>query len=250
MSISDIRFGGDHALFLDLDGTLVDVAPTPDAVRAAPQMITCLEAARSRLGGALAIISGRPVAQVLDIVSPLDVAVAGAHGGERRDAAGRDTRLPDAEADQARALHDQVQGFAAAHPGLLVERKHGSVALHYRRAPEMAEESARVMRAAAPAEKGWTIVPGKMVIEARRAGVSKGDAIAAFMTEAPFAGRMPLFVGDDVTDEDGFVRVQEMGGIGIKVGPGETAARDRLAGPGAVRAWLASASGLPERTSV
>jgi trehalose 6-phosphate phosphatase len=169
--------------------------------------------------------------------------VAGVHGVERRGADGvlHVAATPDVSPVLARA-----QALAAVHPGLLVEQKRGAVALHYRLAPELEQLCLCEMTAAVQACPGVLLLHGKMVLEAKPAATDKGGAIAAFLREPPFAGRRPVFAGDDTTDEAGFAFVQQAGGQGVKVGSGPSAATLRLASPGALRTALLAASVSPE----
>ncbi len=229
------------ALFLDFDGTLVDLAERPEGVSASAGLLDTLAALRDALGGALAIVSGRPIEQLDHFLSPLKLASAGVHGAERRAADGTLTQadVPSLERVEAAAVSLQTR-----HPALLIERKRGSLALHYRAAPELAETCTEAMQDAVAASDGLVLLPGKMVLEAKAASIGKGIAIAALLGEAPFAGRKPIFLGDDVTDEAGFEAVQAQGGFGIKVGPEPSCARFSLDSPDAVRAALARASRL------
>ena len=230
------------AVFLDFDGTLVDLAPTPDGVRVAPGVIEALALLAERHGGALALISGRPVAQIDAMLAPLVLPVAGVHGVERR---GADGQLHVAATPDVAPVLARAQALASVHPGLLVEQKRGAVALHYRLAPELESLCLQEMTAAVQACPGVLLLHGKMVLEAKPAATDKGGAIAAFLQESPFAGRRPVFAGDDTTDEAGFAFVQQAGGQGVKVGSGPSAATLRLASPGALRAALLAASLSP-----
>lgn len=216
------------ALFLDFDGTMVDIAPQPHAVEVPEPLIPLLRALHRYLGGALAVISGRPIAQLDAFLHPLQIPAAGVHGAERRSAGGQvhllDTHPLDHVEHAARAL-------AARHPQLLVENKRGSLALHYRQAPELEQLCLDTMQRAVDESPGMTLLRGKMVAEAKPGGASKGRAIEDFLREAPFAGRTPVFIGDDVTDEAGFSTVQRLGGTGVKVGEGATVAARRLPDP-------------------
>jgi trehalose 6-phosphate phosphatase len=223
------------ALFLDFDGTMVDIAPAPDAVHVPGPLIATLEAVSSYLGGAMAVISGRPIAQIDDFLWPMVLPVAGVHGAERRQAGGMVHLLNTHPLDEVEAA---ARALAKRHPALLVECKRGSVALHYRQAPDLEDLCLRAMKEAVDASPGLTLLHGKMVVEAKPGGASKGRAIEAFLQEPPFAGRLPVFVGDDVTDEVGFSTVQRLGGMGIKVGTGPTVAWQRLADPGTLRQQL------------
>lgn len=223
------------ALFLDFDGTLADLAPRPDLVQVEPQLVGTLRALHTCLDGALAIVSGRPVAELDHFLQPLRLPSAGIHGAEFRHGGERVVTPP---APGIGALLPKLEALVARHPGLQLERKSVAVAIHYRQVPELEllvrAAVADVLRDAA----GLEALPGKMVVEIKPAGVDKGDAIAAFMRSPPFAGRMPLFAGDDVTDEAGFVVVRELGGVGLLVGQRATAATVVLPNPDALRGWL------------
>jgi trehalose 6-phosphate phosphatase len=226
------------ALFLDFDGTMVDIAPQPHAVEVPQPLLDVLQELDSLLGGAVAVISGRPIEQIDAFLHPLKLAVAGVHGAERRSADGQlhlmNTHPLDLVEAAAQALVDQ-------HPGLLLENKRGSLALHYRQRPELEDLCLQAMQQAVEASPGVTLLRGKMVVEAKPGGASKGRAIEAFLSEPPFAGRRSVFIGDDITDEVGFSTVQHLGGMGIKVGEGATVAWGRLPDPAALRRELEAA---------
>ena len=227
------------ALFLDFDGTLVNLAPEPDSVVPAPDLIEMLQQLQTRANGALAVVSGRPVAQLDHYLAPLRLPAAGVHGLERRDASGRLVQLAAPSTDE---LMERLAPFVARHPGLLLEPKRGALALHYRKAPHLEQACIEAMNYAVAHVPGFSVLRGKMVVEAKAALADKGDAIAAFMREAPFTGRRPVFVGDDVTDEAGFNWVQTLGGgLGIKIGEGESRAQMRLDNPAALHQWLEQA---------
>lgn len=234
--------GPHSALFLDFDGTLADLASEPEAVEVASGVIPALVRLSEQLGGALAIVSGRRLSDLDSFLSPLRLPAAAEHGAQRRQADGRVISLatPDVQQVARRAAE-----WAAHHDGLRVEIKSAAVALHYRHAPALEAECLQVMQQAADGTPGVELLRGKYVFEVKPASVSKGTAIRAFMTEPPFAGRQPLFAGDDVTDEDGFTAVQALGGEGIKVGEGPTLARHRCDSPAALRQWLHAALGGP-----
>jgi len=227
------------ALFLDFDGTLVDIAPRPDQVVVTPQLLAALGALQQRLDGRLAIVSGRPVAELDRMLAPLALPAAGVHGMERRGFDGVLRQLP---APDFSAVRTQAHALAARHPGLWVEEKHGALALHYRQAPELQALCVETMADAVRTSLGLLLMEGKMIVEIKAAGVSKGTAIRDFLAEAPFAGHRPLFIGDDTTDEAGFDHVQRVGGIGLKVGPGPSVASCRIASSQAVREALAAAT--------
>jgi trehalose 6-phosphate phosphatase len=228
------------ALFLDFDGTLVEIAPAPDLVRVADGLPPLLEALRDRLGGALAVVSGRPIAQIDALLRPAHVAAAGAHGLERRRA--DDSVVATPASDAVRTVRDRLQPFVAARPALVLEDKGVSLSLHYRRAPTL-EAECRVAMDAALGGTDLALLDGKMVLEVRPHGVDKGHAINEFMAEPPFAGRLPVFLGDDRTDEDGFDRVNARGGWSIKVGAGETRATRRIDNVAQVHEWLRALAG-------
>jgi trehalose 6-phosphate phosphatase len=220
------------ALFLDFDGTLVDIAPQPGAVVVPSSLVPTLAALQRYLGGAVAVVSGRPLREIDQFLAPLRLPVAGVHGAERRTATGA---LECAAAQPLDEVERAAQALVARHPGLLIEHKQSSLALHYRAAPQLEEECLAAMQDAVSRSPGLTLLRGKMVAEAKPTGISKGGAIEAFLREPPFAGRTPVFVGDDVTDEVGFSTVQRLGGLGVKVGEGPTVAWHRLPSPGDLR---------------
>jgi trehalose 6-phosphate phosphatase len=226
------------AYFLDLDGTLITIAQAPDRVRIDPALRRVITALHTRTGGAVALITGRPIAEVDRFFPGIHLAVAGQHGLERRAVSGLVSRhpTPSTRLDAARRRLAEV---ADRHPGLLLEDKGLSLALHYRRAPRLAGYAHRLARSqAAGLGRAYGVRTGKRVVEIAPAGKDKGTAIQAFMTERPFRGRVPVFLGDDVTDEQGFAMVNKLAGVSIKVGPGPTVARWRLRDVAAVRHWL------------
>ena len=227
------------ALFLDFDGTLVDLAERPEGVFAPTGLLDTLTALRDALGGALAIVSGRPIEQLDHFLAPLTLAAAGVHGAERRSA---DGALTQADVPSLARVEAAAVALQAEHPALLIERKRGSLALHYRAAPTLQAICTAAMREAVAASDGLVLLPGKMVLEAKAASIGKGIAIAALLREVPFAGRVPIFIGDDVTDEAGFDAVQATGGCGIKVGPEASSASYRVDSPEAMRTVLKQAA--------
>lgn len=239
------------AVFLDVDGTLVRLAERPDAVRIDAGLRALLERLREAAGGALALISGRAIADIDALFAPARFAIAGQHGAERRSGDGV-VHFHAPLAARLRQPAEALRRLVRAHPGLLLEEKGASLALHYRGAPALAGLAEREMRQAVVAlGDDFELQAGKFVFEAKPSGKDKGTAIDEFMAEAPFAGRRPVFVGDDLTDELGFERVNRIGGDSVKVGPGPTRARWRLADSDAVRDWLADfadqAAAAPER---
>jgi trehalose 6-phosphate phosphatase len=228
------------SLFLDFDGTLVTFADRPDAVRMEPSLIEVLAHLHTLLDGRLAILTGRSIADVREFLAPLNLAVAGSHGLERADAKTTIESTPPSE--QLNQAIEHLRDFAADRPGILVEEKPMSVALHYRAAPGAEEECFEAAQRTA-VSTGFTIQPGNMVLELKPACSDKGTALEQFMDEAPFRGSRPVFLGDDLTDEHGFLAARRLGGVGVLVGEyRETAAGFLLENVGAVHDWLRAAS--------
>lgn len=227
----------DSALFLDFDGTLAEFAQHPDGVTIDAGLPALLGELRVRLDGAVALVTGRTLAG-LDAIAglPQQQAGAGLHGLELRFQTGQTVSSANRNgaSDVARALRKRF----SHDPRLIVEDKGAVVALHWRQAPERAEECIAAMKEAASSPE-FEILRGHALIEARPRGTNKGAAVNALAGHGSFAGRRPIFVGDDVTDEDGFRAAALLGGYGVKVGPGATAARYRMAGVDEVHAWLA-----------
>ena len=226
------------ALFLDFDGTLADLAPQPELVRLADDLVPLLRLLFGHVGGALAIVSGRRLCDLDDFLRPLELPSAAEHGAQRRLA---DRRVLSIAPPDLHYAITAASALVTQHSGLRLEIKNAAVALHYRHAPELEMRCLQVMSEAVAASSDVDLLRGKYVFEIKPAGVSKGTAIAAFMLHAPFAGRVPFFAGDDVTDEAGFAVVQSLGGAGIKVGDGETVAHYRCPSPAAFRQWLQEA---------
>ena len=223
------------ALYLDFDGTLADIALRPDGVVVREPLPALLAAMSARLGGAVAVITGRRLADVDALLAPLCLPGAGLHGAELRPDAGHVIRMPAPAA--LGALADTLRERFGTDGRLIVEDKGAAVALHFRLAPEREAECVAAMRALAAAA-GLDVIAGSRVVEARPRGVDKGGALRALASAAPFAARRPVFVGDDVTDEDGFRAAAALGGHGIKVGAGATAARYRILEVPEVHAWM------------
>jgi trehalose 6-phosphate phosphatase len=230
----------DHgcALFFDFDGTLVDIAPRPDAVRLHEEVAPLLRRLAAPLGGALAVVSGRPVAEIDHWLHPLKLCVAGVHGAERRGADGYIRRIAISGLQDAAAL---IEALCRAHPALHMELKPGAIALHYRQAPELEDLCLSTMTLAGQRVEGMTLLRGKQVVEMKPRRASKGQAVRSFLEERPFRMRRPWFFGDDVTDETAFEAVQAMGGVAVKIGEGETLATHHLPDPDALRIWLVQA---------
>ena len=224
------------ALFLDLDGVLAPMAPSPDAVVADPRRTAVLTQLDRALDGRLAIVSGRTLHEIDRIADRATPSAAGVHGLERRRRDGAIDR-PAPSPGVARAL-EAFRRFAADRPGVIVEDKTISTGLHYRQSPDSADEALILARDLADAT-GLTLQPGHMVLELRTPGSDKGGAVSAFMAEPPFAGALPVMVGDDLTDEAGFRAAEAHGGFGVLVGPyRSTAARYGLRDVPEVMNWL------------
>jgi trehalose 6-phosphate phosphatase len=220
------------ALFLDIDGTLLDVAPRPDAVRVPATLAKVLAKTQAKLGGALAIASGRTLAEIDQLMSPLRLPCVAEHGAVIRFA---DGAVAVASADCAVPERWRIELHAAAQgwKGVLIEEKSYSLAVHYRQAPEREAEVCEAVQAVAAQDPSrFEVLTCRMAFEIRRRGLTKAAAVERFMPTPPFAGRMPVFVGDDVTDEDGFRAAIAQGGLGLRVD-------DAFAGePARVRQWL------------
>jgi trehalose 6-phosphate phosphatase len=228
------------ALFLDVDGTLLEIRDRPEAVSADSSLIELLDTVSSCVGGALSLVSGRSIADIDRIFAPAKFPAAGSHGAELRLHPSDDVDIT-TKALPSGALA-RLSEFAATHEGLLLERKSGGASLHYRMAPEL-EAACRKLVDELMREIGqdFRLIPGKMVFELAPRGHNKGKAIAAMMNRKPFVGRRPVFVGDDVTDEDGFHAVNAMRGISVRVGEDrDSAAAYALGSVADVRHWLES----------
>jgi len=229
------------AILLDVDGTLLDIASTPDAVKVPASLIETLAKVRDATGGAVALISGRPLAELDRIFVPLSLAVIGGHGAEVRLEArgGRDERQADPIEDN---LRQRLVNIGKVTPGVLVEDKNYAIALHYRLAPDVErvlyKEVADIC--AHTTQQGLHVLQGKSVIEVKSSHFNKGTAVRDLMAHSPFKGRRPIFIGDDVTDEDVFPVLPEFGGIGLPVGRAMEGVAQAFASPGDVRAWLAN----------
>lgn len=236
----------DWALFLDVDGCLLDFSDTPDGVIVPPGLPARLDALAQRLGGALALVSGRTLAGLDRLFAPLHLPAAGLHGLERRHD-GIHVASPAAPVALA-AVRDEALRLAVRHPGAVVEDKGAAIALHWRIAPQAAAELAAFAAEAVHRLPGYRLQHGNQVVELRPASADKGDAIAAFLDEAPFRGRLPVFAGDDLTDEHGFGIVNARGGVSVLVGAREpSAARWHLHDPAAVHEWLGIRPGDAKR---
>lgn len=229
---------GDWALFLDIDGTLLEFAAHPAAVMVDQDLAHLLRGLYDETAGAVALISGRTMADADSLFAPLKLCVAGQHGAERRDFAGG-LHLHALPLDGLRRAAERLRPLVCVHAGLVLEEKGMNLALHFRGAPLLEAELVPLLeQLVSELGQDFELQAGKMVLEIKPTGKDKGTAIEAFMQEHPFRGRVPIFIGDDLTDEYGFALVNRLGGHSIKVGPGASAAQWRLADASAVRGWL------------
>ncbi len=236
----------DLAIFLDFDGTLVEIADHPENVELLPETRRVLARLSRVLDGALAVISGRAIDDVDRFLAPLRLPVAGVHGLERRDCAGT-IHAREIDTDAIDELRETLQGFVAETTGLFLESKPGSIALHFRARPELAQRCIDMMHQCAGESRALHILRGKKVIEAKASRVTKAEALSEFMREPPFLGRRPLCAGDDITDEAAFRATLDLGGVSVKVGCGETCALYRSAEPGEFLDWLGRLAGVLEQ---
>jgi trehalose 6-phosphate phosphatase len=244
-------FTDNWAVFLDFDGTLVDIARHPEAVSIPAALAGPLACLRDRLGGALAIISGRRIEALDRFLTPHEFDAAGVHGLERR-SGGQLQLCPTHVSGRLRAVLKSLDKRLPKDAGLHIEDKGCAVAVHWREAPQLEslvlEAVESVMGELGPE---YVLQKGKAVAEILSAEVNKGLAIKALLDTPPYQGRRPIFIGDDLTDEHGFGVVNQRGGVSVRVGPGPTCARFRLADPQAVRdrlrAWGAGQSINPEQ---
>ncbi|WP_082621584.1 trehalose-phosphatase [Bordetella sp. N] len=228
-----------YAFLFDMDGTLAPIAASPEQAMVPDATRAALKELHEACGGALAIVSGRPISEIDHLVAPQVYCAAGLHGAQVRGPDGRQTQLTvdsDAVGAMVRALLPLVQ----AHAGLQLEDKGLSLALHYRNAPDLQALASEAVNAVLlPHTDAFVLQPGKMVLEIKPRGASKAGAISRLMETPPFAGRLPLFAGDDLTDEAGFDMARQMGGVSIKIGEGDTRAEWRMPTPAALAGWLA-----------
>jgi trehalose 6-phosphate phosphatase len=228
-----------HALFLDIDGTLLDLAHSPEAVEVPAWMIATLQRLSDKLAGAVAFVSGRTIESIDRLFKPLVLSAVGVHGGEIRSPTGMivpDERL----VRQVQSAEPVLQQAIARIRGVQLENKRSAIALHYRSAPQRGREVLKVAEAVAGGMGSqFAVLVGKCVVEIRPRHMTKGSAIDQLMRQSPFDGRTPIFAGDDCTDEDAFEVVNRLGGISVHIGDSaSTIARYRLASPDQLREWL------------
>src|SRR5882672_2651359 len=230
-------------LFLDVDGTLIELTDSPFDTCADAELKALLSEVAERLGGAVALVSGRSIEYLDALFAPLRLPAAGLHGVERRTASGalHGASFIDTQLDPARVA---LRALAQAHPGILIEDKGRTIAAHYRMVPQLESlVRGRLAEVAQPLGSNYHIQEGSQVFEIKPSGFSKATAIKAFMKEPPFSGRKPVFVGDDLTDQDGFRMVEDAGGVSIAVGT-RVHAQFCLADAAAVRGWLQGIAAL------
>ncbi|UIJ72481.1 trehalose-phosphatase [Aurantimonas sp. HBX-1] len=226
-----------HAVFLDFDGTLVELVDDPEAVAIAPAALARLEALRAELSGALAIVSGRRIEDIDRFLSPLRLAAAGVHGLERR-------LLPDGPVERLAGPEtlDAVRAALAPtlrrEPRLTLEDKGTALVLHYRTAPDLGDCAVQAMAAATEGRDDLVVMQGDNIVEVHPSGMDKGIAVADMLRQPPFAGRVPVYVGDDTTDEFALRHVRDAGGLSVKVGTKASVAEHRLDDVAAVHRWL------------
>jgi trehalose 6-phosphate phosphatase len=235
----------DWCLFLDVDGTLVELTDTPSQTVADPEIKPLLLDVAERLGGAVALVSGRKIRTLDELFAPLRLPAAGLHGVERRKAGGaiQGASFVDTRLDVPRA---EIKALVAANPGASFEDKDRTIAVHFRLAPHLEDLMRRsLIEIAEPLGSTYHIQGGKMMFEIKPRGFSKATAIEAFMKESPFSGRRPVFVGDDLTDQDGFAGVEAQGGLSIAVGD-HIRGQYYLENVTAVRRWLRGIAALKD----
>jgi trehalose 6-phosphate phosphatase len=226
-----------YCIFLDFDGTLVELQDSPDDVRVDAATLQFLERLRDKAGRALALVSGRDIHVIDRLLHPLVLPVAGVHGLQRRDAAGY-LHTPSIDPCMMEAIATKMEAAFRDEPGIFIERKTGAVALHYRLRPDFEKRCQALAEQVVRNRPELQLMAGKMVCEIRLQGFNKGAVIEAFLNERPFKGRKPIFAGDDVTDEAGFAAVNACDGISIKIGSGPTTAKYRASGIVELRDWF------------
>jgi trehalose 6-phosphate phosphatase len=218
------------ALLLDLDGTLLDIAPTPDAVVVPPGLIPALRGLSGLLGGAVAIVTGRTLDVVDALLGDAAGAIAGEHGGAIRRSPDADVERPSLPPPPPEWI-DAARALVAVHPGSLFERKPRGFGVHFRQAPEAGPAIHGALSGLIANNPAFELMPSHKLWEVRPRGVDKGHAVASLMRRPPFLGRVPVFIGDDVTDKDGIRVARAMGGAGLWV-------PDDFGDAAGVRAWL------------
>ena len=239
MQTPALDFNQPIALFLDVDGTLLEFCNNPDDVYPGVELNLILKSLSSLLKGALALVTGRRVLEIDRIFHPLQLPVGGQHGLEHRDAEGNFKLVKSLKFPEN--IRSQIQCFGEIYPECAIEDKSLTMAIHYRRAPKLEEKVLKFVNKLIEGEKHFHAISGNMVIEIKPLGVDKGQSIALFMENEPFVDKLPIFIGDDVTDEDGFRYINANNGISIKVGTRTSSlAGYNLNNVNAVHDWLGS----------
>jgi len=228
-------------IFLDFDGTLVEIEDHPDDVRVDASTLRFVEKLSGKVGGALALISGRDIDVVDRLLHPLVLPVAGVHGLQRRDAAGR-LHTPVIDQRVVEAIANDIESTFSEEPGVVIEKKTGAVALHYRLRPDFETRCVALAEKIVSDRFELHLIKGKMICEIRIDGNDKAAVIEAFLAERPFRGRKPIFAGDDISDESGFSAVNACGGVSIKIGGGPSSAKFRAESVAELHNWF---EGLP-----
>jgi len=238
-NIEDI---GRYAIFLDLDGTLAELVDHPDLVQVDRSTLSLLETLSEKVGRALAVVSGREIAAVDRLLRPLILPVAGVHGLERRDASGI---IHSSDTPDISSITFVLEKVIGDEVGVVIERKPGAIALHYRLRPDLEKRCCEIVHDVVGKRPDLRLLHGKMVFEVVPKGSDKGGMVEAFLSESPFLGRRPIFAGDDITDESGFCVVNARSGISIKIGGGESLARFRADDVRQFHAWLSGLVNSP-----
>ncbi len=241
-SIDDLE---QYCVFLDFDGTIVEIEDRPDDVRIDAATLRFIERLREKVGRALALVSGRDIHVIDRLLYPLVLPVAGVHGLQRRDASGR-LHSPIIDQSVVDAIAGRLEAAFLSEPGVVIERKTGAVAIHFRLRPDFEKKCHALARKIVRGRPDLHMIKGKMVCEIRLHGNDKGAVIAAFLEERPFKGRKPIFAGDDATDEAGFIAVNARDGVTIKIGEDPSAAEYRAANILELRNWLDELMGAPD----
>ncbi|WP_203414782.1 trehalose-phosphatase [Entomobacter blattae] len=224
---------GEAAFFLDFDGTLVDIAPTPDSVKVERGLTETLQILRRLLGNALAVVTGRPIGQIDHFLPHIPYAVAGEHGGALRFSPEGPIQNGSLPSIPQRWL-EEAENFAQHHEGVIVEKKNNGFVLHFRKVPELENRLHKMAEEwVGHQPDSFELQSAKMAWEIRPKGVDKGQAVYTLMEQPPFRGRKPVFIGDDITDEDGIKAAQALGGVGYRI-PHD------FPDSGTVRVWLKS----------
>lgn len=225
------------AFFFDVDGTLAALQPSPEMVTIPSHVRKDIFQLSQQCHGALAVISGRPLTQIDQLFAPLQLPAAGVHGAEWRDTHGKVQRTsPDTQS--LKQIEQRLEEGVLSLPGVVLEKKRIAFALHYRQARQFSHQTRELAQLMSEQFPGMAVQTGKCVVELKPASIDKGVAIKRFMQEVPFSGRIPVFFGDDMTDERGFKVVNQLQGISVKVGEGRTEARFHLHSTEDVYAWI------------